>query len=472
MRRLLAPALLLAIGIAVFIGGNQLLFPQGSGYTVRAEFADVSGLYKDSAVKVGGVTAGIVDSLALTRRDTALVTMTLNHGAAPIGAGATAAIRPVNLLGENYVALQAGDLRRPAASGTLIPLARTSHAVELDDVLNTLDPDTRMRLAILINESGVALDGHGTDFNALLAQLPGSLDQARRLLSGLNDGNGRLQQLITQGNQVITAMNSRSGDLQNLVDNAAATLQAVASRRAALGATIANAPAALIQARNTIGQLGAAALELRPLGAALQSIASPLTATLGALPSFAAQARPALRSLAANAPALGRLASGALAPVQKLAPAAGRLNDVAGQLAPVMTALDSGNTFRDLLDLMFGWARTIQQRDGLGHIFGLRLTLNANDLTSVIQRLLKLHPGTTSLQRAPAATAAPARSAAQSLPAPNPPAGPASAGPAAGAAKPPPPAALASTAAGVGASLQSTTKQLSGLLAYLLGRGR
>jgi virulence factor Mce-like protein len=469
MRRLLAPALLVAVGIAVLIGGNQLLFPQGGGYTVRAVFADASGLYKDSAVKVGGVTAGIVDSLTLTRRDTALVTMTLNHGASPIGAGATAAIRPVNLLGENYVALQAGNLRRPAASGTLIPLARTSHAVELDDVLNTLDPDTRMRLAILINESGVALDGRGTDFNALLAQLPGSLDQARRLLSGLNTGNDRLQQLITQGNQVITAMNSRSGDLQNLVDNAAGTLQAVASRRAALGATIANAPAALIHARTTIGQLGAAALQLRPLGAALQSIASPLTATLGELPAFAAQAQPALRSLAANAPALGRLASGALAPVQKLAPAAGRLNDVARQLAPVMTALDSGNTFRDLLDLMFGWARTIQQRDGIGHIFGLRLTLNANDLTSVIQRLLKLHPATTSLH---AATAAPLRPAAPSRPSANPAsATPAGTSAAPGAAKPLP-ATLASTTAGVGASLQSTTKQLSGLLSYLLGRGR
>ena len=210
MRRLLAPVLTLAVGIAVFIGGNQLLFPQGGGYVVRAEFADASGLFKDSAVKVGGVTAGIVDSLTLTGHDTAFVTMTLDHGAAPIGAGATAAIRPVNLLGENYVSLDPGDLRHPAASGTLIPLNRTSHAIELDDVLNTLDADTRMRLAILINESGVALDGRGADFNALLAQLPGSLDQARQLLSGLNAGNDRLQQLITQGNEVVSAMNSRS----------------------------------------------------------------------------------------------------------------------------------------------------------------------------------------------------------------------------------------------------------------------
>jgi hypothetical protein len=130
-----------------------------------------------------------------------------------------------------------------------------------------------------------------------------------------------------------------------------------------------------------------------------------------------------------------------------------------------MTALDSGNVFRDLLALMYGWARTIQQRDGIGHIFGLRLTLNANDLTSTIQRLLQLHPsghhaGATAAPRRVVRTPPAAAGAPTLTPAPTP------------VATPAPASTVQSTTAGVGASLQSTTKQLSGLLSYLLGGGR
>jgi phospholipid/cholesterol/gamma-HCH transport system substrate-binding protein len=472
MTRLLAPLSLLVLGAIMFVAGNQLLFPHDGGYLVRAEFADASGLYKDSAVKIGGVTGGIVDSVALTVHDTALVTMTLDHGAAPIGAGATASIRPVNLLGENYVELTPGDLHQPSTSGATIPLRQTAHAVQLDDVLNTLDPDTRLRLQILINETGVALDGHGADFNALLAQLPPSLDQDRRLLAGLGSDNQRLGQLISEGDRVITAMHGRSPDLQNLLANAAATLQAVANRRGALAATIQDAPAALVQTRVALDELGRAATELRPMGTALQAAAPPVAATLTALSPFAQAAKPALRSLAQNAPMLEQLSTGALPAVRKLAPVAGKLSTFAGQLAPVTTALDSGHAFRDLLRLMFGWARTIQQRDGLGHIFGLRLTINPSDLTSAIQRLLKLHPGhVTAAHDHPRSSAGSRPSSASAGAPPTPPPG-----------QPPSPiarvqhlvnsagAAVKSTVGGLTSPSQPTGKQLQGLLSYLLGR--
>ena len=472
MRNLLAPLVAIVTGAVLFVGGNQLLFPHGGGYLVRAEFADASGLSKDSAVKIGGVTGGIVDSIALTPRDTAIVTMTLNHGAAPIGAGATAAIRPVNLLGENYVDLAPGNMRAAVPSGTTISLARTSHGVALDDVLATLDPDTRLRLRILINEAGVALDGHGADFNALLAQLPPTLSQAQTLLSGLGEDNHVLQELISRSDRVVTAMNGKAPDLQQLVDHAASTLQAVANRRAQLGATVHDAPAALAQARATFSQLGAAATQLQPLGTAVQAAAPPLDATLTALPSFTRDAKPALASLAQNAPQLQRLSAGALAPVRALAPVASRLDSVARQAGPVSTALDSGNVFRDLLRLMYGWARTIQQRDGLGHIFGLRLTLNTRDLQSALERLLRLHPSTQAAKHArPRAATAPAAAGA-STPAATAPAQrkPADVVSALQQLVGSTTSAVNKTVAGLAPPVQSTVQQLQGLLRYLTGR--
>jgi len=174
MRSAIAPLAVLAAAAALYVGGNKLLFSDDGGYVVRAEMRDASGLAKESAVKIGGVPAGSVIDIALTKRDTALVTMRLEKGAAPVKDGTTARVRPVNLLGEKYVELAQGA-GRALASGGRIPIQRTSHAVELDDVFNTLDADTRARLAVLINESGVAMNHRGRDFNAMLKDLPPAL---------------------------------------------------------------------------------------------------------------------------------------------------------------------------------------------------------------------------------------------------------------------------------------------------------
>jgi len=101
---------------------------------------------------------------------------------------------------------------------------------------------------------------------------------------------------------------------------------------------------------------------------------------------------------------------------------------------------------------MFGWARTIQQRDGLGHIFGLRLSINLGDLTSTIQRLLKLHPNAASaVRRHVGTTGGPLLSTS-------------------GASTPTGSAAVKSTVGAVTTPAQSTGQQLQGLLTYLLGR--
>ena len=111
--RLLVPiatVALVAFAIALAI------LPSENGYRVRAEFRDAAGLHKHVYVKLGGVPAGTVTSMKLTKRDTALVTMRLDDGAAPVGPGARATVRPVNLLGEKFVDLEPGDASRPLPS--------------------------------------------------------------------------------------------------------------------------------------------------------------------------------------------------------------------------------------------------------------------------------------------------------------------------------------------------------------------
>ncbi|HWF50960.1 MAG TPA: MlaD family protein, partial [Solirubrobacteraceae bacterium] len=359
----------------------------GGGYIVRAEFRDADGLRKDSSVKIAGVSAGTVSSVTVTPRDTAIATFTLDSNAAPIGTGASVQIRPTDLLGEHYAQLTVGDLSQPQPSGALIPIKRTGAPVELDDILNMFNVDTRTRLRILINEMGVALAGRGADFNTLLSVLPPNIDQARILLGQVASQNATLQNLIDEGDRITAAINGKRDDLGDLITVAGAALGSVASRQAQLGATIAGAPGALTQLRIALNQVGTAAGAITPAAVNLQAAAGPLTATLRALPPFANSADATLVTARQVAPALERLARQGQSPLTALRPTALSLQSVTQQAAPILTELDQ-RAMRDLLYFVENWALGLKARDALGHFVGAELTIDPAVIQSALDSFI------------------------------------------------------------------------------------
>jgi ABC-type transporter Mla subunit MlaD len=376
-----------ALGLAAAALIYLITSSGGSGYVVRAEFQDVDGLRTGSTVKVDGVPAGIVTSISVTPRDTAIATFHVDPSAAPIGAGASVQIRPTDLLGEHYVQVNLGNLQRPQRSGTFIPLARTSATVELDEILNMLDVNTRTRLRILIDEAGIGLAGRGADFNTLLSQLPPNLDQARQLLAGVASQNATLQNLIVEGHRVTAAVNGKRDQLGNLIGVADGALRAVAARQAEFGATIANAPGALTALRTALHEVGSASTALTPAADSLQSAAGPLTATLHALPPFASSADATLVTARHVAPALERLGLEAQSPLQALRPTALDLQSVTHTAAPILTELDQ-RAMRDVLWFVENWALGLKGRDALGHFIGANVELDPSIVISALDDYL------------------------------------------------------------------------------------
>jgi virulence factor Mce-like protein len=403
--KLLVPALLAVVAVvaaALLLGGGE------RPYIVKAVYADASGLTKDYDVKIDGVPAGTIKHVDLDAADHAVLTLELDKGAAPIGAGAKAFARPANLLGEKYVDLRLGDRRRPQPSGTVIPISRTGTPVELDDVLNTLDAGTRARLRILINEAGTALAGRGADFNALLGALPGALDDTRRVVDDVNSENARVRRMISASARVTAAVDSRHDDLRRVVADAATALHVVAERRRQLGATVARAPSTLAQLNGTLGDLRSAASDLVPASRALRRSAPPLRQVLAALPSFSEQTADTLREAQSLAPTLASLGRQATPDVRRVATTARQLDTFATDLAPVVRGLDRG-VLRDAIGLMHGWSRVIARSDGLGHIFRVRVNVDQELLTSALTRYMR---GIPNRSRAPKTTPQPAAAAA------------------------------------------------------------
>jgi phospholipid/cholesterol/gamma-HCH transport system substrate-binding protein len=395
-----------ALGVAAPVLVYLITSSGSTGYIIRAEFRDVDGMRPGSTVKVDGVPGGIVSSVTITPRDTAIATLRVDKAAAPIGAGASVQIRPADLLGEHYVQLDVGNLNRPQPSGTFIPLSRTSATVELDQVLNMLDVGTRTRLRILINEAAVALAGRGADFNTLLSDLPPNLDQARALLAQVSSQNATLQNLISAGDRVTGAVNGRRDQLGNLIGVAEAALGKVADRHAQLGATIADAPGALTQLRTALSQLGTASTAITPAAQSLQTAAGPLTRTLRALPSSADAASTTLVTARQAAPDLQRLGSEGQSPLRSLRPTALHLKSVTRMAAPILTELDQ-RAMRDALWFVENWALGPKGRDALGHFIGAELELDPSIVTSALDSFLNKPPTSTAAHRRTAAARVP-----------------------------------------------------------------
>jgi phospholipid/cholesterol/gamma-HCH transport system substrate-binding protein len=369
---------ILAVGLVTPGDGDD-------GYTVKAEFKDSAGLRKNSDVKIGGVPGGKITKIDLTDRDTALVTMKLRDGAVPIGTGATADARPVNLLGEKYVDLRPGDLKRTVDSGTTIPLDRTDAPVELDEIIDTLDPTTRGRLRVLINEAGVGLRGRGSDFNALLDRMPSSLREGRELMASFAADTTQLKRLASTGDRVLKSFADGGGDLADLVDSGQRALRVTAANREDLGATIDQAPGTLRQLQATLSTLDTAAGRLKPAARELQRTAPPLTEALDRLPDLEDDARPTLATVKDVSPDLSRLG-------RKGTPVVGRLRLPARELERFSTVFDPLSRVLDaqvkpLLRMMEGWTRTIQVRDNAGHVFRTEAVVDEELLSHIPSRL-------------------------------------------------------------------------------------
>jgi phospholipid/cholesterol/gamma-HCH transport system substrate-binding protein len=400
-RGLLAPIIAIILVIPVTLLVKSLVFEQPNGnYVVKAELTDASGLVRNSNVKIGGVDAGLITDLSLTPRDTAMLTMVLDPGSGQIGEGATAAARPVNLLGEKYVDLEVGDLDKPEPSGTLIPVERTSTPVEIDDALNILEPGVRARLRILINEAGIMLAGRGADFNGLLEELPPAIDQLAKLVAEAQSETDRMKLLIDEGDRVLASISGDRDHLGRLVDNAADALEVTASRREELGRTFSEAPQALTERTHTMNELGVTAGGLEPAARDLAQAATPLHDTFEELPDFADAAEGTLKTAGDVAPDLERLGREGSPIVAKLRPTLENLNGFLHTADPIVRKMAGNNeagegSFATLMGVMNNWALAIPTSDGLGHLFGIKAYVSNNTLRHAVERMSA--PGDVSL---------------------------------------------------------------------------
>src|SRR6202035_3804710 len=127
-------------------------------FRLKAVFATAVNIHPKSPVRIAGVDVGKVSSVSRTG-SAGLVTMEIESKGLPIHSDATLKIRPrIFLEGNWFVELQPGS---PSAgtlsSGATVPITQTSDPVQIDQVLDALNTDTRSNLQTFLIEYGAAL---------------------------------------------------------------------------------------------------------------------------------------------------------------------------------------------------------------------------------------------------------------------------------------------------------------------------
>jgi virulence factor Mce-like protein len=369
-----------ALGAAVAVILVIVVTSGGSVTHLRLLLTDADGLTQGSQVKVGGAVVGSVDKLTLYRNNVA-ADLALDPGDVKLGAGLRVQITTADLLGAEYVSLSPGDASRPLPAGATIPAAQITIPTDLDQVLNVLDPDTRTRLQILVNELGTAITNRRANFSSALYQLPPSATATNQLLSALVSDNHTLADLVQRSDSFVGAVASQRQALAQVVDVAGQTMRTVAGRDAQLRETLTRTPGTLVSLQRFLADLRTTTTPLGPAARDITATAPALTTTLEQLSPFANVARPALAEAVDVAPRLTDLGDRATPVLERANLPVKELAVDSNDAQPVTNTLNK--SIEDLLGLVQGWARAIQDRDGIGHYFRGHLTLGSDTITAL-----------------------------------------------------------------------------------------
>ena len=142
------------------------------------EFDDVLDLVPQSAVKVDGVPVGRVEKIGVGPDGWTADVGIILDSSVDLPANAVAAVEQTNLLGEKFIQLSAppsgADTTAQLSDGDLIPLDRTRHATEIEQVLGALslllNGGGVGQLQPIVKELGAAFDGREGTTRSLLEQ--------------------------------------------------------------------------------------------------------------------------------------------------------------------------------------------------------------------------------------------------------------------------------------------------------------
>jgi phospholipid/cholesterol/gamma-HCH transport system substrate-binding protein len=352
MRDFVALVLLfvIALGVGGYILSNQRFYlPKwvpfvGSDYVkYKADFATAQSVTpgQGQTVNVAGVKVGEITKVEL-KDGHAVITMSIKRKYTPIYKNATALLRPKTGLNDMLIELSPGS----KTAGVLppsqpVPIDQTLPNVNADEILASLDGDTRDYLRLLIAGAGEGLRGNADNLSADFKRFSPTGRDLLRITKQLATRRTNIKRSIHNFSLLSQALGNKDKDLARLVDSSNAVFRAFADQDQQLRATLSLLPGTL-QATNTgltkanrLGKvlgptLGALRPAARALGPSLRETRPFLRITT---PVIRDQLRPFARDALPTVKVLRPAVRNIAAATPKLTSAFGVVNELFNELA-------------------------------------------------------------------------------------------------------------------------------------------
>jgi phospholipid/cholesterol/gamma-HCH transport system substrate-binding protein len=284
------------VALAVWL----LLFRADGGTEYTLLFQNAGQLVTDDDVQVGGRRVGSIRAIELTEDNQAAIKVVVEEPYAPLREGTQAVIRLTSLSGvaNRYVALTPapGDAEE-LDEGATITAESTTDVVDLDQIFNTLDEETRGDLAGVIKGFATQYEGKGEQAGQSAKYFNPLLSSSRRLVQQVTEDEAALTEFLVNSSRAVSTIAERRDDLADLVGNANATAAAIGEENAALARALGLLPTTLRRANTTFVNLRATLDDLDVLVAESKPATKDLAPFLRELRPLVAAARPTIRDL-------------------------------------------------------------------------------------------------------------------------------------------------------------------------------
>lgn len=346
-------AILVLLVLSVVVAGyilnhERLRFPfiQSAPFTVNAEFQTGQAFTPGQGqfVAVSGVQVGQIGNVTL-KNGVAEVQMQIDQKYKHmLHTDATALARPRTGLQDMFIELNPGTKSAPPLKpGATIPLSNTMPQVNVDEILSSLDADTRSYLNLLVNGAGQGLKGKAGN---QLAEVFKRFEPTHRDLARVNKAvaarGEALKQLINSLQRLNTALAQRQGQIVSLVSASSKVFHAFAADDQQISQAIRDLPGTLAQTTQTLGKVQAFADKLGPAATNLLPAARSIPAANHALESLA-QPNPSIGYLGGTKIVRDQIRPFVIASrplVRNLRPAANNLAKATPNLSKVFTVLN------------------------------------------------------------------------------------------------------------------------------------
>jgi phospholipid/cholesterol/gamma-HCH transport system substrate-binding protein len=294
------------LGVAGYILAHQRFYLPKWVPVLGTDFFELKGEFSTAqsvtpgqgqTVDIAGVPVGEIKKVELND-GRAIVTMAIKQKYADmIKQDATMLLRPKTGLKDMIVELDPGTPGSPTVDdGYTVPVSNTRPDVNLDEILSSLDRDTRDYLRLLVAGAGEAFKNNGPNTAATLKRFAPLNRDIAELTGELSKRRKNLARLIHNLQLLVTEVGTKDKELAELVVSQNAVFQAFANQDRNLRKTFQLLPGTLQATSNALKVSDELSQKLEPTLRALRPGARALGPSQVATQAFAKATTPVLRN--------------------------------------------------------------------------------------------------------------------------------------------------------------------------------